>query len=143
MNTIKSKLPTALKVSLLTFVCATMLSAGTILTNFHAQPSLNKVTLKWNSQNEINLKGFDVERSFEEKSNFRKVDFVKAAEQQSAKSEYIFEDQSVFKSSERTFYYRLKIIDNDDSFTFSKVISVSPTISSARQTWGSIKAMFR
>ncbi len=120
-----------------------LLMAGTIIVDFRAQPSLNKVTLKWISQNEIDLKGFDVERSFEENSNFRKIDFVKASEEVKDKKEYLFEDTSVFKSSDRTFYYRLKIIDTDDRATFSKVISVSPTISSARQTWGSIKAMFR
>jgi len=120
-----------------------ILMAGTIIVDFRAQPALNKVTLKWISQNELNLKGFDVERSFEENANFRKVDFVKPSTERKDKKEYVFEDTSVFKASDRTFYYRLKIIDIDDSATFSKVVSVSPTISSARQTWGSIKAMFR
>jgi len=124
-------------------VFSSILMAGTIIVDFRAQPSLNKVTLKWISQNELNLKGFDVERSFEENANFRKVEFVKPSNETKDKKEYIFEDTSVFKASDRTFYYRLKIIDTDDSSTFSKVISVSPTISSARQTWGSIKAMFR
>jgi hypothetical protein len=38
----------------------------------------------------------------------------------------------------------LKIVDKDgQATTYSQVISIAPTISSARQTWGSIKAMFR
>ncbi|MFQ5675969.1 MAG: hypothetical protein ACE5G1_08745 [bacterium] len=115
-----------------------------MIVDFLAQPGFNKVTIKWTTQNETNLKGFDVERSFENRNDsFKKIDFVKPSAVAKDKKEYIFEDTSVFKSSDRTFYYRLKIIDTDESYTYSKVVSVKPTISSARQTWGSIKAMFR
>lgn len=112
---------------------------------FQGQPGYNQVTLKWTSQNEINLKGFEVERSFDSRNeeNFRKIDFIKASLEDKDKKEYSYEDRSVFKQNERTFYYRLKIIDNDGKFSYSKTISVTPTVSSARQTWGSIKAMFR
>ncbi len=118
--------------------------AGTIIVDFHAQSGFNIVTLKWTSQNEINLKGFEVERSLESSTgDFKKLDFVQAITDQQEKKAYIFEDKSVFKSSARTFYYRLKIVDEDGTSSYSKIISVSPTISSVRQTWGSIKAMFR
>lgn len=123
---------------------SSLLFGGTVIVDFVGQPGFNKVTIKWTTQNEINLKGFDVERSFENKNDsFRKIDFVKPSNVNKDKKEYIFEDTSVFKSSGRTFYYRLKIIDVDDSHTYSRIVSVKPTISSARQTWGSIKAMFR
>ncbi|MFQ5651614.1 MAG: hypothetical protein ACE5IY_16885 [bacterium] len=125
-------------------VSVPFLFAGTIIGDFHAQPGFNKVTLKWTSENEINLKGFEIERSFENKaSSFRKIDFVKASDEEKTKKEYVYEDKSVFKAADRTFYYRLKILDKDGSSSYSDIISVSPTISSARQTWGSIKAMFR
>ncbi len=121
-----------------------LLLAGTIVGDFHAQPGFNKVTLKWTSENEINLKGFDVERSLDNRaSSFRKIDFVEVSDEDKAKKEYSYEDKTVFKASERTFYYRLKIVDEDGTSSYSDIISVSPTISSARQTWGSIKAMFR
>jgi hypothetical protein len=119
--------------------------AGTIILNFHGQPGFNKVTLNWTTQNEVNLKGFEVERSIEDpsKGSFKKVDFVKASTELKDKKTYTFEDKSVFKQVARTFYYRLKIVDSNDSYSYSKAIPVTPTISSARQTWGSIKAMFR
>jgi hypothetical protein len=59
-------------------------------------------------------------------------------------AEYTYQDRSVFKPNDRIFYYRLKIVDRDNTFTYySEIVTVSPTISSVRQTWGSIKAMFR
>jgi len=129
---------------LILIIASNFLMAGTIILDFVGQPGFNRVTIKWTTQNEINLRGFEIERSFENKSkSFKKVDFIKASSETKDKQEYTYEDQSVFKSSDRTFYYRLKVVDNDDSYTYSKIISVKPTISSARQTWGSIKAMFR
>ncbi len=118
---------------------------GTIISNFQAQPGYNQVTLKWLSQNEVNLKGFEIERSLETGSlrNFKKVDFVKATPEQKPQKEYTYVDRSVFKNNARTFHYRLKIVDTDGKYSYSKVLSVTPTVSSARQTWGSIKAMFR
>ncbi len=125
-------------------VASNFLMAGTIILDFVGQPGFNRVTIKWTTQNEIDLKGFEIERSYENKSeSFKKVEFLKASSEIKDKKEYTYEDKSVFKSSDRTFYYRLKIVDNDESYTYSKIISVKPTISSARQTWGSIKAMFR
>lgn len=130
---------------LILIIAANFLMAGTIILDFVAQPGFNRVTLKWTTQNEINLKGFEIERSFENKSeSFKKVDFIKASSETKDKKEYTYEDRSIFKSSDRTLYYRLKIINNNEPDTYyEKIISVKPTISSARQTWGSIKAMFR
>jgi hypothetical protein len=135
-----------LQLALLAIAGANMLFAGAIIVHFDAQPGFNQVTLKWTTENEINLKGFEIERSLDNSNsnNFKLVDFVKASEELKNRKEYSYEDKSVFKQEfERTYYYRLKIVDKDNSFTYSKVISVIPTISSARQTWGSIKAMFR
>jgi hypothetical protein len=116
--------------------------AGTIILDFRGEPGYNKVMLKWTTQNEINLKGFEVERGFNE-SDFRKIGFVKASDERKDKKEYTYEDKTVFKASMREFYYRLKIVDNNGTTSYSKYIKVSATVSSARQTWGSIKAMFR
>jgi len=119
--------------------------AGTIILNFEAQPGFNKVTVKWSTQNEINLKGFEIQRSFDGTAdkNFKAIQFVEASKEQKDKKDYIYEDKTVFKSADRTYHYRLKVVDADDTFSFSKTITVTPTVSSARQTWGSIKAMFR
>jgi len=119
-----------------------VLWAGAVISEFRAEPGRNKVTLKWTSEAEINLKGFEVQRGRDEK-HYDKIDFVNAKGSTIGKTEYTYEDNSVFKTASRTYYYRLKIMDKNGGFTYSKSISVNPTISSARATWGSIKAMFR
>ena len=139
------KLKLQLFLVLLIAIGVSALFAGTIILNFHGQPGFNKVTLKWSTENEIDLKGFEIERGTDSRSeaSFKKIEFVSASTIVKDKKEYSYEDKSVFKQIPRTFYYRLKIVDNNNSTSYSKVISVTPTISSARQTWGSIKAMFR
>lgn len=125
-------------------LAANLLFAGAIIVEFHGQPGYNQVTLKWTAQNETNLRGYEVQRSMDgEDMDFKKIDFVEASDEEKDKKEYSYEDKSVFKSSSRTFHYRLKIVDSDEQHSYSKAISVTPTVSSARHTWGSIKAMFR
>jgi hypothetical protein len=117
--------------------------AGAVVTGFKGDPGHNKVTLKWSTEGENNLKGFDVERGLTDQQ-FEKIGSVEAKGGASEKKEYVYEDNTVFKTVGRIYYYRLKIVDKDgQTSTYSQVITVAPTISSARQTWGSIKAMFR
>lgn len=126
----------------LTFVVV-VVWAGSIVKDFRGEPGYNKVTLHWKSENENNLKGFEIERSFD-KSLWEKVGFVEARGNVLGITEYAFEDRSVFKPNDRTFHYRLKVVDRDNSFTYyGETVTVSAAISSARQTWGRIKAMFR
>lgn len=121
---------------------ASLVLAGAIVSEFRGEPARNKVTLKWTAEAEINLKAFEVERGLDERT-FEKIATVEAKGNPTAKTDYSYEDNTVFKSTARVYYYRLKIIDRDESFTYSNTIHVNPTISSARATWGSIKAMFR
>lgn len=120
----------------------TLAWAGAVVSEFRGEPSRNKVTLKWTSEAEINLKGFEIERGMS-KTEMEKLEFVEAKGATVGKVEYTFEDNSVFKSDGRIYYYRLKLLDKDGSSTHSATIEVNPIISSARATWGSIKAMFR
>ena len=126
----------------LTLLCSLAL-AGAIITTFEAEPGFNKVTLKWSTTIESNLKGFEVERSTDA-NTFQKVGFIEAAGNSTEKKDYQYEDKTVFKSAATTYHYRLKIINIDGSFSYyNKVIQVVPQISGVRHTWGSIKAMFR
>lgn len=119
-----------------------VLSAGAIVSEFRGEPARNKVTLKWTSEAEINLKGFEVERGLS-KTDLQKIDFVDAKGSAVAKTEYSYEDNTVFKAEGRVYYYRLKVVDKDGATSTTNVIEVNPIISGARATWGSIKAMFR
>jgi len=99
---------------------------------------VDKVYLKWKSTLEESVKEYVVERSFDNVS-FSSIGAVKS---KGNYSEYIFIDKNIFKIASRTFYYRLKITSEDGSSKFSKVLQISPRVSSAKQTWGSIKAIF-
>ena len=116
--------------------------AGAVVSDFRGEPGRNKVTLKWTSEAEINLKGFEIERGLS-KTEMEKIEMIEAKGAAVGKTEYVFEDNSVFKSDGRVYYYRLKIVDKDGLSTYTTTIEVNPIISSARATWGSIKAMFR
>lgn len=126
---------------LLTFAIA---YAGAGIKNFSLEPGFNRVTVKWEAENEIDVKGYEVQRGVNE-HDFTKLAFVDAKDEALPVKKYEYVDNTVFKtnSNGRTFYYRLKITNNDGSFNYSKPEHVTPTISSARQTWGMIKAMFR
>lgn len=139
-----------LRVALLTLsimICSlSVVLAGAIVTGFRGEPGFNKVTLKWVSEGENNLKGFEIQRAIvnqDQELEKNKITAIDAKGALQNRTEYTYEDNSVFKTTGRTYYYRLKILDQDGRFTYSPIITVSPTISSARQTWGSIKAMFR
>ena len=92
---------------------------------------------------ESNLKNFEIQRSIDS-TNFQKIGIKEAAGNSTEPKEYTYEDKTVFKPTANTYYYRLKLINNDGTFSyFNKVLKVVPQISSVRHTWGSIKAMFR
>ncbi len=143
--TSKKNVRTALLLGALIGTLSTVL-AGAIVTGFRGEPGFNKVTLKWISEGENSLKAFEIQRAIinqDQELEKNKVATLEAKGSLQNRTEYVYEDNSVFKTTGRTYYYRLKIVDQDGRFTYSPIITVSPTISSARQTWGSIKAMFR
>lgn len=109
-----------------------------VVSDFKIGFMVDKVFLKWKSQLEDTVGEYVIERSFDNilynsigKMN-PKGDF----------SEYMFIDKNIFKSSTRTFYYRLKVQKKDGTFTHTDILQLTPRVSSAKQTWGSIKAIF-
>lgn len=125
------------------FLVSTLVYGGAVVSDFRGEPGINLVTLKWIVKAESNLKGYEVLRSMDG-ATYQKVAFIETNKTGSGEKTYTFQDKSVFKPTDRTFYYKLKFVDMDNSKQeFDKVIVVSPKISSARHTWGSIKAMFR
>ncbi len=76
--------------------------------------------LNWQSADEINLAGYEIQRS-ENKNDFTPIGFIKAQAQSSLINEYAFTDNSI---ANRIYYYRLKMIDFDGQFEYSPVIAV-------------------
>jgi hypothetical protein len=91
------------------------------LVSFNAKVRNNVVFLDWRTATEVNNYGFEVERSFDSK-NWAKVGFVNGHGNSNSPKEYFFEDS---KLSNNSYQYRLRQVDNDGSFAFSNIVSVS------------------
>ncbi len=84
------------------------------LTNFEVFPKPDYVQLKWESENEINLSVYEVERSLDGQK-FEKIGLVEAT----GSGTYLFEDRApVFN---QPMYYRLKLLDLDGKYNFSEI----------------------
>ena len=112
--------------------------AGTILLEFEAQPSQDRIRLNWKTGEEVNVVLFEIERSNNDR-DFLKVGEI-AAKGSNSSYEFIDNNLAELKS---IFYYRLQIKDVDGSRSQTESISVIPKISSFTRTWGSIKALFQ
>ncbi len=93
-----------------------------LLTNFTSSVVNSKVLLNWNTANETNLKGFAVERSSDAK-NFSQVSFVAAG----GTGKYSAQDALQSGIS----YYRLKTVNSDGSFSYSKNVVINTAAISA------------
>lgn len=97
------------------------------LLSFTAQPQAKDRTIQliWQTVTEVSLNRFDVERSTDGE-NFSPITTQKALGSQAI---YAFTDKDVM--AEQVYYYRLKSIDNDGKFSYSKVVTAK--LSSALQ----------
>ena len=113
--------------------------AGAFLEYFHGKTSGESVTLEWKTGDETNLKNFVIDRKTQQTTY---VD-LSAVNPKGSNSFYTYVDESVYKSSNYVFTYRLRIVDLDQKISYSSEVVVSPSPNDVRRTWGSIKAMFR
>lgn len=125
-------------------IAAMAVYAGAVIVDFRGEPGAGKVTLYWATLSETNCKGFQIERSLNKK-DFKRIGFVEGMGSSAGRRNYEYVDKTVFKSqADRTFYYRLRVQNLDETESaYSEIVAVTPSISGARYTWGSIKAMFR
>ena len=103
------------------------------LTSFTANTEENKITLSWKTVTEKNNAGFDIERS-SDKKNFSKIGNIKGRGTTTEKQSYTYTDKI---NGGGKFYYRLKQIDYNGSFTYSNILEVSalPTVFSLSQNY--------
>jgi hypothetical protein len=102
------------------FIIANYVALGVTLTNFNGQlTNKNTVLLNWQTENEKDNSGFEIQRSADAK-DWSNIGFVKGKGQSSVAFDYTFEDKSPFNLT----YYRLKQVDFDGKATYSKVINV-------------------
>jgi Secretion system C-terminal sorting domain len=97
------------------------------LSSFSASVNLNSVSLNWKTATEINNNGFEVERKAgdqksEVSSQWEKVGFVQGNGNSNSPKDYSFVDKNLTGGTK--YIYRLKQIDNDGQYQYSKEIEV-------------------
>ncbi len=89
------------------------------LISFNGRLNGSQVDLNWITESEINTKHFEVERS-EDGNNFIKIGIVVAKGSSNNASSYDLIDLNPLSIN----YYRLKIVNNDGSFEYSRIIVI-------------------
>lgn len=126
---------------------ALVFASDSVIKSFSAESGGDYVTIKWSTDNEANVKQFDVERSAAD-NNFKKIHQKISA---GKSNNYSFIDEEAFMKqdinpelqSQKVYSYRIKIVYKDNSSTYSDESYVAHKPSSIRRTWGMIKEMFR
>jgi hypothetical protein len=93
------------------------------LSSFSAVIVDNGVKLKWRTETEVNNYGFEVERQRLEvrSEKWEKIGFVEGHGNSNSPKDYSFLDENI---SSGKFQYRLKQLDTDGNFEYSKIIEV-------------------
>ncbi len=99
------------------------------LTSFTASTENAHVYLKWNTATEENNYGFEIQRSAisgqQPAESWNKIGFVRGNGNSNSSKSYSFVDPNVTSGK---YYYRLKQIDNDGKFEYSKIVEVNFSI---------------
>jgi len=95
------------------------------LISFNASFNMDNVELHWQTQTEVNNYGFNVERSITNK-DWATLSFIEGNGNSNSPKYYDFTDNDITKSG--NYNYRLKQIDNDGTFEYSKIVSVNVSL---------------
>ncbi len=91
------------------------------LTSFTGVNNAGLVTLKWITENELNVNRFEIERS-SNAFDFEKIATKTASNRNS--TENYFQTDNISLNKDAILYYRLKMIDYDNKFKYSEIISI-------------------
>lgn len=89
---------------------------------FKAAKNANKVDLSWNDADELNVSHFTIQRSFNA-NDFADLGNI-PSKNATGTNAYAHSD-NIEKITAPTIYYRLKIVDKDGSYTYSKIVTVA------------------
>jgi hypothetical protein len=103
-------------------ICQTTVLPVTILSFNASATAVNNVEVSWSTTQEINSSYFVVERS-SDAANFVSVGQVPASQSAEEIHNYNYNDYTGSVNSS-VIYYRLKIVDIDGKFTYSKTVAV-------------------
>ena len=131
-----------LTIFVLAFASLTAFSSGPLKEgSLTAQSDGSDILIRWATDDEANVRSFEIERKAGLYGQFFLLDEV-APKGSNSTYEYV-DDSTLRLTSESIYQYRLKILFADGTSIYSPEITVIHAVSSVRRTWGSIKAMFR
>ena len=90
------------------------------LSFFSASVNINNVNLNWKTATEVNNNGFEIQR--EVSGQWERVGFVQGHGNSNSPKEYSFTDKNLTGGT--VFVYRLKQIDNDGQYQYSKEVEI-------------------
>ncbi len=91
--------------------------------SFSAVAFDNAVTLKWVSEEEINNRHFEVERSLDG-ANFKMIGIALDGFATGSQKNYQFKDNAAELQTKKVAYYRLRQVDNDGKSNYSATLAV-------------------
>ncbi|MFT3911645.1 MAG: T9SS type A sorting domain-containing protein [Ferruginibacter sp.] len=100
------------------------------LNKFDAILQDRSVVCNWQTLQEINSDHFEIERS-EDGKNFIITGNVTATGNSTLKHDYRFTDANAASFNKEYLYYRLKMVDNDNRFSYSNTVKVKLRFGSA------------
>lgn len=112
------------------FVKTSQASLPVNLVRFTAQNEENQALLKWETSNEVNADFFEVQRSSDGKK-FKTIGNKLAKNEGNKNQDYTFLDTE-FSEQVVTSYYRLRMVDRDNTFAYSSITSLAPLESGIR-----------
>lgn len=122
-------------------ITSVLLFADLTIQYFTGKTNSEGILVEWKTGDEGGVSSFDLERSASNANNFIYIAKINAT---GNNSYYSYQDNSLdAKSSSSIYYYRLKCIKPNGSFSYTNNITVVYTVSGIKDTWGSIKAIFR
>ena len=93
------------------------------LTDFAIKNRENAVMLTWKTTSELNSSHFEIERSINSVKEFARISSLPSYDNQSGGS-YRYEDVELTKAE--ILYYRLKMVDWDGTFAYSRILQTKP-----------------
>ncbi|HEY8734545.1 MAG TPA: T9SS type A sorting domain-containing protein [Puia sp.] len=106
-----------------------------ILVSFYSSQKNQDVILYWRTENEDNINSFEVESSGNGNADWQPLEIIPSMAADAGGYSYSFIDHTKMNGAR---YYRLKIVDKDGKYTYSKVlfigsvqtgtISITPTL---------------
>ncbi len=114
--------------------------AGSIFSEYSAEPQQDRVEIKWTTKSEIDADHFTVLRSNDNQTFIQ----LKTVNCEGPGTTYRYIDKDIVFKSVEPKYYKIKVYKkNGELLEETDTMIVHPNISGIFRTWGAIKALFR